>query len=101
MMHLIHRPAGSLLELIERLALFASMSLVACCLIVVEGLTAMVDMTLRCAVIVLIGVGAAVFMAGVISTRPWASPEFPRSGVGPALPRIEVDSAPKHRGLPT
>ncbi len=98
MMHVIQRPAWSFLELIEKLAMYALLSLVACRLIVVEGLTAMVAMVLRCIAIVLIGLGATALLGRIISMQPWASSGLPRGSVAPSRPGIEVNSSPEKRG---
>lgn len=99
MVNVMHRPASSLLELIERLALYSLMSLVACCVIVVDGLTVMVTIMFRCIAVVLIGVGATAFLTGVVSMQPPVSSEYPRGSAGTAPPRIQVESLPSERAL--
>ena len=97
MMQAVGRRAGSLMELTERLVIFALMSLVACCLIVVEGITIVAAMALRCVVVVLIVLGTTVCLTGVFSMHRWASSGLPQRNVGPVLPRIEIDSTPNTR----
>jgi len=97
MMQLVGRPAGSPMELIERLVTFALMSLVGCCLVVVEGITIVAAMALRCIAIVLIVLGVTACLTGVFSADRWVSSDFPRGDVGPVLPRIEVGSISKKR----
>lgn len=92
MMQVVGRPAGSRMELIERLVTVALMSLVACCLVVVEGITIVAAMALRCIAIVLIVLAVTACLTGVFSMDRWASSDFPRGDVGPVPPRIEVGS---------
>jgi hypothetical protein len=99
-MHVAGQPAGSFIELGERLVLYTMMSGVACCGIIVDGVTAIATMLLRCAAVALIGLGIAAFLTGAMSFQPWAASQFPREHLGPARPRIEVDSIRNGRQQP-
>lgn len=90
MMQVVGRPAGSIMELIERLVVFALMALVACCLVVVEGITIVTAIAIRCIAVVLIVLGVTACLTGVFSMYSWASSEVPRGDTGAVRPRVEV-----------